>query len=138
MKNVFIELKKIKNVPSSNDFSWSELLLARLLTELAKEGHFRGSIFSEDGQFKISCEQQKVLTKNDNTKTIVEYNSSKLTRFISYINRDLFKLKPSSMCCGILRVKFEDENFERLFTVYSRRSGQLGDFIQIDQFQNHL
>jgi glutamate-1-semialdehyde aminotransferase len=112
--------------------------LARLLTELAIENHFKGSIYSDDGIFKISFEQQKILTKTGSVKTVVEYNSSKLNRFISYINRNIFKLKPSSMCCGILRVKFEDEDFERLFAVYSRRSGQLGDFIQIDQFKNHL
>lgn len=142
METELLELEKTIDLPGQDEQFSPKILLARLLSEIALDEHYTGAVFAEADdnfvEFKVSLHRQYFLTKTGDIKTIARYHISNLTRFVTYINRDLFKLKPASMCSGILRVKFADEEHERLFSVFSRRSGTLGDFIQIDQFKNHL
>ena len=139
-KTEILQLNKTSNLPSFKKDGWDKLLLSRLLTEISvKRG---GSIYAESEgdfvEFRVTQQKEKMLNKGSEYKVITKNTPSILNRFITYINKDIFKLSPSSMCAGILEVKFDCEDRSRLYTVYSRRSGAMGDFIQIDQFNEHL
>lgn len=142
MEAVILEICKTKDLPKTSEGSWSKHMVERLLTELAIKEHYTGSVYAESEknivEFKVSTGRQKALTKSGNNKTVATFDSRQLTRLITYINGEIFQLKKRSMCCGILKVIFADEQHERLFSIFTRRSGALGDFLQIDQFKNHL
>lgn len=79
-----------------------------------------------------------MLNKRAESRVVAPEQSKYIHEFISYLNREVFQQSHSSMLAGLLEVIFEDEEKPRHFTVYSRRSGALGDFLQIDQFSEHL
>lgn len=141
MINKTIHLSKSKNISNENRQEWGMSLLTRLLTELCNESK-GGSIYaenpSEEPGFKLTINKEKVLHKVSPYRVIAPDQSSKVNAFIGFINGVVFEQSPATMAAGVLEVVFDDEETPRRFTVFSRRSSALGDFIQIDQFGGHL
>ena len=134
------EIEKTENVPSIKNEDWGRLFLSRLLTEISE--NYGGSVYAEENEgeveFRATIHKEKMFYKGDQYKVLAKYSPFQLNKFVTFINKEIFKLEQSSLCSGILKVKFKDEDEKRMYTIFSRRSGALGDFIQIDQFKSHL
>mgnify|MGYP001614119182 FL=1 len=139
-----IELEKQLDLPAIGREGWEKGLLVRLLTELAKSNERTGSVYAEMNntgtavEFRATERTERFLTKASTYNTIATYNNSVLNRFVGYVNKTLLSSEYGSMGCGILEAHFKGETHPRRFAIFARRSGRLGDFIQIDQFGEHL
>lgn len=137
MKILELELEKTKNIPKRDSELWGRSMLSRILTEMSNEER-KGCVYAEfpsdkEG-FYYTPEHESVIIKRKESQLIIPDQSSSVHLFIGYVIRQLFGLKKGWTISGLLGVKFSDEDRQRHFCVFARRSGKLGDFIQIDQF----
>lgn len=135
-----VRLNKSDRVPDYAD-GWPQALLGFLLTPLANRAR-RGSVFGElsgeSVELRVALQSEQVLTKSLPVDRTCALPLGRFLEFVTYLSRDLLGAEPPTLACGIVRVRFEDENDPRLFTAFVRRSGVLGAFFQLDQFPAHL
>lgn len=138
-----IQLIKRYEPPSKKGSEWPIQFLSYLLTWLSKENHDTGAVFAEfDGSPQIevwgSLQLETFLTKSGRHTIVNTLKLGDFLRFLTYLAEEILHLEVGTMGCGVLRIKFSDEESERTFTLYFRRSAKLTGFFQIDQFASHL
>jgi hypothetical protein len=138
-----ILLTKASTAPKCFEPEWSKLMLAFLASHLEPNAT-TGAIYAElehpaePIRFFVSAQRERMLTKEQRAYLAAECDFYHFRTLLIYLIRDVLRQQIWSMGCGILRIRFEDEAADRLFTVYARLSSRIGCFFQLDRFSAHL
>ena len=140
---ILLKLSKRTQLPSQEGKYWSKEMLSLILTRLA-ECPTRSSAYAEAEmargpvQFTVSSVRELTLTKRHEPIVVAEYGTNALNRFVGYLLRDVLQVERGGVGAGVFSVQFIDEPSERVYCLFARRSGALGDCFQIDEIPRHL
>ena len=135
-----ILLEKSDRVPGYRE-GWPSGLLAYLLTPLATDSR-AGSAFAEwnnpNVELRVTDRTERMLVKSERIVRECLIPTGRFLEFITFLSRDVLRANPATIASGVVHVRFLDENDDRYFTLYVRRSAVLVPFFQMDQFRSHL